>query len=130
MTAVNSVFVLVLLDMAVVVGWFLFADAWHSIARWSIPFPPPCHKMIGGVDEQLKAIREVIELPVLHPELFDALGIAQPKVVLLNGPPARSSRRRVPPTAGRHRAAPSPCARTHEAMCVVMMMMMAVKTAA
>ena len=30
---------------------------------------------------------QVIELPVKHPELFDALGIAQPKGVLLYGPP-------------------------------------------
>lgn len=49
--------------------------------------PDSTYEMIGGLDEQLKAIREVIELPVLHPELFDALGIAQPKGVLLYGPP-------------------------------------------
>uniref|UniRef100_A0A8I6GIK7 26S proteasome regulatory subunit 8 n=1 Tax=Rattus norvegicus TaxID=10116 RepID=A0A8I6GIK7_RAT len=34
-----------------------------------------------------KEIKEVIELPVKHPELFEALGIAQPKGVLLYGPP-------------------------------------------
>ena len=32
-------------------------------------------------------IKEVIELPIKHPELFDALGVAQPKGVLLYGPP-------------------------------------------
>ena len=32
-------------------------------------------------------IKEVIELPIKHPELFDALGVAQPKGVLLSGPP-------------------------------------------
>merc|ERR1712021_234370 len=37
--------------------------------------------------KQIKEIKEVIELPVKHPELFDALGIAQPKGVLLYGPP-------------------------------------------
>ena len=36
-------------------------------------------------DKQIKEIKEVIELPVKHPELFDALGIAQPKVLLLLG---------------------------------------------
>lgn len=36
--------------------------------------------MIGGLDKQIKEIKEVIELPVKHPELFEALGIAQPKV--------------------------------------------------
>lgn len=49
--------------------------------------PDATYEMIGGLDEQLKAIREVIELPVLHPELFEALGIAEPKGVLLHGPP-------------------------------------------
>ncbi|KAJ1836987.1 26S proteasome regulatory subunit 8 [Coemansia sp. RSA 2703] len=43
--------------------------------------------MIGGLDKQIKEIKEVIELPVKHPELFEALGIAQPKGVLLYGPP-------------------------------------------
>lgn len=42
--------------------------------------------MIGGLDKQIKDIREVIEPPVKHPKLFEALGIAQPKVVLLYGP--------------------------------------------
>lgn len=42
---------------------------------------------IGGLSRQVKEIKEVIELPVKHPELFDALGIAQPKGVLLYGPP-------------------------------------------
>ena len=36
---------------------------------------------------QIKEIKEVVELPIKHPELFDALGIAQPKGVLLYGPP-------------------------------------------
>merc|ERR1712024_298992 len=40
-----------------------------------------------SLDKQIKEIKEVIELPVKHPELFDALGIAQPKGVLLYGPP-------------------------------------------
>ncbi|VTJ89684.1 Hypothetical predicted protein [Marmota monax] len=43
--------------------------------------------MIGGLDKQIKEIKEVIELPVKHPELFEALGITQPKGVLLFGPP-------------------------------------------
>lgn len=42
---------------------------------------------IGGLSRQVKEIKEVIELPVKHPELFQALGIAQPKGVLLYGPP-------------------------------------------
>ena len=36
--------------------------------------------MIGGLDKQIQEIKEVIELPIKHPELFEALGIAQPQV--------------------------------------------------
>ena len=43
--------------------------------------------MIGGLDQQIKKIKEVIKLPVKQPELFDSLGIAQPKGVFLYGPP-------------------------------------------
>ncbi|KAJ2851517.1 26S proteasome regulatory subunit 8 [Coemansia brasiliensis] len=49
--------------------------------------PDSTYDMIGGLDTQIKEIKEVIELPVKHPELFEALGIAQPKGVLLYGPP-------------------------------------------
>merc|ERR1719476_1071553 len=49
--------------------------------------PDATYDMIGGCDKQIKQIKEVIELPIKHPELFDALGIAQPKGVLLYGPP-------------------------------------------
>ena len=42
---------------------------------------------IGGLDDELKRIREMIELPLKHPELFDRLGIGAPKGVLLYGPP-------------------------------------------
>merc|ERR1711892_233374 len=49
--------------------------------------PDSTYEMIGGLQKQIKEIKEVIELPVKHPELFEALGIAQPKGVLLYGPP-------------------------------------------
>lgn len=49
--------------------------------------PDSTYEMCGGLDKQILEIKEVIELPVKHPELFDALGIAQPKGVLLYGPP-------------------------------------------
>jgi len=49
--------------------------------------PDSTYEMVGGLDKQIKEIKEVIELPIKHPELFDALGIAQPKGVLLYGPP-------------------------------------------
>lgn len=49
--------------------------------------PDSTYEMIGGLDKQIKEIKEVIELPVKHPELFESLGINQPKGVLLYGPP-------------------------------------------
>ena len=42
---------------------------------------------VGGVREQIQRIREMIELPLRHPEVFDRLGIEPPKGVLLHGPP-------------------------------------------
>src|SRR5436305_14703980 len=49
--------------------------------------PDGTYDMIGGLDQQIKEIKEVIELGLKHPELFEPLGIAQPKGVLLYGPP-------------------------------------------
>jgi proteasome regulatory subunit len=42
---------------------------------------------IGGLDEQIRELREVVELPLKNPELFRELGIDPPKGVLLYGPP-------------------------------------------
>ncbi len=42
---------------------------------------------IGGLSDQLGKVREIIELPLKHPELFERLGIRPPKGVLLFGPP-------------------------------------------
>ncbi|XXG88908.1 hypothetical protein AAC387_Pa12g1044 [Persea americana] len=41
--------------------------------------PDSTYDMIGGLDQQIEEIKEVIELPIKHPELFESLGIAQPK---------------------------------------------------
>jgi 26S proteasome regulatory subunit T6 len=49
--------------------------------------PDSTYEMVGGLDKQIREIKEVIELPIKHPELFESLGIAQPKGVLLYGPP-------------------------------------------
>ncbi|CAD7940431.1 unnamed protein product [Amoebophrya sp. A120] len=49
--------------------------------------PDSTYEMVGGLDKQVKEIKEVIELPIKHPELFESLGIPQPKGVLLYGPP-------------------------------------------
>ncbi len=42
---------------------------------------------IGGLDEQIKEIKEVVELPLVEPELFKKIGISPPKGILLYGPP-------------------------------------------
>lgn len=42
---------------------------------------------IGGLKDELRRVREMIELPLKHPELFDRLGIDPPKGVLLHGSP-------------------------------------------
>ncbi len=42
---------------------------------------------IGGVTEQLKKIREIVELPLKYPQLFEKMGINPPRGILLVGPP-------------------------------------------
>jgi 26S proteasome regulatory subunit T6 len=49
--------------------------------------PDSTYDVIGGLEKQVMEIKEVIELPIKHPELFESLGVAQPKGVLLYGPP-------------------------------------------
>ena len=49
--------------------------------------PDSNYDSVGGLDDQIKEIREVIELPIKHPEIFESLGISQPKGVIMYGPP-------------------------------------------
>ena len=49
--------------------------------------PAVAYEDIGGLDDELDMVREMIELPMRHPELFGTLGIEPPKGVLLHGPP-------------------------------------------
>ena len=49
--------------------------------------PDVTYEDIGGLTEEVKKIREMVELPLKHPEIFDKLGIEPPKGVLLHGPP-------------------------------------------
>jgi 26S proteasome regulatory subunit T6 len=49
--------------------------------------PDSTYETLGGLEKQVKEIKEVIELPIKHPEIFEALGISQPKGVILYGPP-------------------------------------------
>ena len=45
------------------------------------------YNSVGGLNEQIRELREVIELPLINPELFQRVGIKAPKGVLLYGPP-------------------------------------------
>ena len=49
--------------------------------------PKVSYEDIGGLGDEVKKIREMIELPLKHPELFKRLGVEAPKGVLLHGPP-------------------------------------------
>ena len=49
--------------------------------------PDVTYNDIGGYKEQLDQLREVLELPLLNPQIFEKLGIDPPKGVLLFGPP-------------------------------------------
>lgn len=49
--------------------------------------PDVTYNDVGGCKEQIERIREVVEIPLLHPERFVTLGIDPPKGILLYGPP-------------------------------------------
>ncbi|MBI2631576.1 CDC48 family AAA ATPase [Candidatus Pacearchaeota archaeon] len=49
--------------------------------------PEVTYEDIGGLNEEVKKVREMVELPLRHPEIFDRLGIEPPKGVILHGPP-------------------------------------------
>jgi len=49
--------------------------------------PQISYEDIGGLKEEIQKVREMIELPLRHPEIFEKLGVEAPKGVLLYGPP-------------------------------------------
>jgi len=49
--------------------------------------PRVSYEDVGGLHEEIRRLREMVELPLRHPELFQRLGIEPPKGVLLHGPP-------------------------------------------
>ncbi|MBS3073493.1 CDC48 family AAA ATPase [Candidatus Pacearchaeota archaeon] len=58
-----------------------------EISEDKIGIPEVTYEDIGGLDEEIKKLREMVELPLKHPEIFSKLGIEPPKGVLLYGPP-------------------------------------------
>src|SRR5450759_1240554 len=49
--------------------------------------PQVTYEDIGGINDEIQKVRETIELPLRHPEIFEKLGVEAPKGVLLYGPP-------------------------------------------
>jgi len=49
--------------------------------------PQVTYEDIGGLKDEIQKVREMIELPLRHPEIFEKLGVEAPKGILLYGPP-------------------------------------------
>jgi len=49
--------------------------------------PEITYEDIGGLEDEIKKLREMVEIPLKHPEIFEKLGVEPPKGVLLYGPP-------------------------------------------
>ena len=58
-----------------------------SIAGPRGGIPRVSYEDIGGLRNEVQKVREMIELPLRHPEIFERIGIEAPKGVLLHGPP-------------------------------------------
>jgi transitional endoplasmic reticulum ATPase len=59
----------------------------EEVAKPQRNLPRITYEDIGGLRNEVTKVREMIELPMKHPELFERLGIEAPKGVLLHGPP-------------------------------------------
>jgi transitional endoplasmic reticulum ATPase len=53
----------------------------------TVRVPDVTYEDIGGLDSEIQQVREMIELPLKHPEVFQQLGIEPPQGVLMHGPP-------------------------------------------
>lgn len=64
-------------------------DAWDPMVSGAemVTKPDITYDAVAGLDEQVKSVREAIELPLTSPELFKKVGITPPKGILLVGPP-------------------------------------------
>ncbi|MCL7393150.1 MAG: CDC48 family AAA ATPase [Thaumarchaeota archaeon] len=71
--------VIITVDTQIVIG-----EKPEAIVR---EVPKVTYEDIGGLQEEIRKIREMVELPLKYPELFERLGVEAPKGVLLYGPP-------------------------------------------
>ncbi len=62
-------------------------QAVETPGQTQVQVPDVTYEDIGGLDEEVQKVREMIELPLKHPEVFQQLGIDAPSGVLLQGPP-------------------------------------------
>ncbi|MHC1604799.1 MAG: proteasome-activating nucleotidase [Candidatus Methanofastidiosia archaeon] len=65
-----------------------------------IDCPGTTFKDVGGLDKQIHEIKEMVELPLLHPELFKSVGIEPPNGILLYGPPGNGKTQLAKAVAG------------------------------
>ncbi|HPJ83953.1 MAG TPA: CDC48 family AAA ATPase, partial [Methanothrix sp.] len=72
---------------AVIIGDRTGIEISEKPAKEERAIPRVTYEDIGGLGPEIKKIREMIELPMKHPELFERLGVEAPKGVLLHGPP-------------------------------------------
>jgi len=72
---------------AAVIGDKTRIDVSEKPAKEEKAGPRITYEDIGGLSAEIKKVREMIELPMKHPELFERLGVEAPKGVLLYGPP-------------------------------------------
>ena len=72
---------------AIVTGSSQIVISSESEKQMSSAVPQISYEDIGGLTNEIQKIREMIELPMKHPELFERLGVEAPKGVLLHGPP-------------------------------------------
>ena len=64
---------------------FILSSLSKQVHRGGIP--RVSYEDIGGLRNEVQKVREMIELPLRHPEIFERIGIEAPKGVLLHGPP-------------------------------------------
>jgi len=72
---------------AVIIGATTEIKVSEKVAKEEMKIPRVTYEDIGGLHDAVRQVREMIELPLKHPELFERLGIEAPKGVLLHGPP-------------------------------------------
>jgi transitional endoplasmic reticulum ATPase len=72
---------------SVIIGANTVIEISDKPAKEMPSIPRVSYEDIGGLGDEVKKVREMIELPLRHPELFERLGVEAPKGVLLHGPP-------------------------------------------